>query len=142
MSAKYSKSTGGIYPTNIYDTFPDDALPIPDALYEQYRKAEISGFDVVDGTVVEKIIQSPSLEQIRASTRCQSWQFRRALTQLGLRSDVEGAVAASDQDTQDMWEYATTIERLHPFVVSMAGALGKTDEEVDAVFALANSFAQ
>jgi hypothetical protein len=141
MLAKYSQSTGGIYPTHIYNTYPEDALPIPDALYERFRAAEISAFDVVDGIVVEKVIQPPSLEQLRAATRCQSWQFRRALTQLELRSSVESAVAASDQDTQDMWEYATTIERLHPFVVSMAGALGKTDEEVDAVFALANSFA-
>lgn len=53
--AKFSKQTGGIYPPEIYSTFPDDAIDIPDDLYKKFQNSEISGFDVIDGVVVEKL---------------------------------------------------------------------------------------
>jgi hypothetical protein len=142
MSAKYSASTGGIYPLSIYQSFPEDALDIPLGLYESYQRGDISRFDVVNGVVVEYVPPVKTIEQIRATMKTSAWQFRRALTQLGWRNSVEAGVASADQDTKDMWEYSPTIERLHPFVVSMAIDLGRSDEEVDAVFTLANSFVQ
>jgi hypothetical protein len=141
MTVKYSPSTKGIYTTELYDDFPHDAIEIDEDLYIQYQNGEFSGFDVENGIVVKHTMPQKTIEQIRAEMRCKSWQFKRALTQMGLRSAVDAAVAASDQDTKDMWD-APNFERLHPFVVSMAIALGKSDEEVDAVFTLANSFVQ
>ena len=38
-------------------------------------------------------------------------QIRQALTASGLRAAVEGAVAASDQDTKDWWEFAQRARR-------------------------------
>ena len=66
-----------------------------------------------------------------------AWQIRKALNQLALRDAVEQAVAQADQDTRDAWEYAADFKRDHPLVVSLGTALGKTPEELDALFALA-----
>lgn len=66
-----------------------------------------------------------------------AWQIRKALNQTGLRDAVENAVVGADRETRDAWEYATEFERDHPLVVSLGTALGKTPEELDALFALA-----
>jgi len=78
-----------------------------------------------------------SLSQRRESMRCSAWQLRRALTQEGLRAAVESAIAAADQDTKDMWEYATEYQRMHPIVLALATTLNKTGSEIDALFDLA-----
>lgn len=64
-------------------------------------------------------------------------QMRQALTQMGLRGPVEAAVAAADQDLQDWWEYSNAFERERPQVVAMAQALGVSDAQLDALWALA-----
>ena len=66
-----------------------------------------------------------------------AWQIRKALNQIGLRDAVEEAVTQANSETYDAWEYATEFERDHPLVVSFGTALGKTPEELDALFALA-----
>lgn len=66
-------------------------------------------------------------------------QIRQALTAIGLRSAVEAAVAASDQDTKDWWEFATVFERQHPMVISMAQALDVTEQQLNDLFILAGS---
>jgi len=63
-------------------------------------------------------------------------QIRMALSRAGLRSTVEGAVVAGDQDLKDWWEWSQAFERLHPQVVAMGAALGQTDEDMDALWAL------
>lgn len=65
MKAKYSKSTGGIYPVSAFKTFPDDALDIPDALYIKFQNAEISRLDVVNGEVVEFVPTSPTVDELK-----------------------------------------------------------------------------
>ena len=64
-------------------------------------------------------------------------QFRRALTQLGLRDSVEAAVAGADQDTKDHWEFAIFVARTDPAVNAIGAALGLTAEQIDEVFILA-----
>lgn len=64
-------------------------------------------------------------------------QFRRALSQAGLRASVEAAIAAADEETRDTWEYAVTIERGHPMLIAMATALDVTSEQLDDLFRLA-----
>lgn len=63
-------------------------------------------------------------------------QIRQALTIAGLRTSVEAAIAAGDQNTKDWWEFSLTIERNHPMVEGMATALGQTSAQVDALFTL------
>lgn len=66
-------------------------------------------------------------------------QIRQALTIAGLRASVEAAVAASDQDTKDWWEFATVFERNHAKVVAMTAALGVTEKQADDLWLLAAS---
>jgi len=62
-------------------------------------------------------------------------QFRMALNQVpGLRAQVEAAVAAADQNTQDAWEYATNIQRDDAYVIALGSALGLSTAEIDDIF--------
>ena len=80
-------------------------------------------------------IQRPVVEAPPAPT-LSAWQIRKALNQMGLRDAVEAAVAAGPQDAKDAWAYANEFERGHPLIESFAQALGKSDEDIDALFAL------
>ena len=64
-------------------------------------------------------------------------QIRLALTQIGMRASVEAAVAASNQEVKDTWEFSTVILRGNPLINSMGTALGKTKEDIDNLFILA-----
>lgn len=81
----------------------------------------------------------PTIEEQRAAMSCAAWQFKRALTALGLRAMVESEIAAADLDTQDMWQ-APIFRRLNPRIVAMAASLGQSDEDLDALFDLALTF--
>lgn len=85
---------------------------------------------------------SPAVIDKREAMQCTAWQLRRALTAMGLRLDVETAIAGAGQDAIDMWEYAITYHRLHPLVLSLAAALGKADIEIDTLFELALTFTE
>jgi hypothetical protein len=66
-------------------------------------------------------------------------QIRQALNGAGLRSQVEAAVSAADQDTKDWWAFATSFESDHPVLLGMAVLLGMTDAQVRGVFEVARS---
>lgn len=66
-------------------------------------------------------------------------QIRQALTRAGLRTAVEAAVLAGDQDLKDWWEFSTSFERLNPQVVAMGVALGQSDAALDALWQLGAS---
>jgi hypothetical protein len=67
-------------------------------------------------------------------------QMRRALNAAGLRTAVEAAVAAASQDVRDAWEFATVIVRTDPLLTALAADLGKTEADLDALFAAAAQF--
>lgn len=73
----------------------------------------------------------------RAAMSAPAWAIRRALTQMGLRAATEQAVAQADQDTKDMWEFATSYHRTNPFTLVIANALNKTDADLDELFTIA-----
>ena len=69
-------------------------------------------------------------------------QTRRALLDAGLLDQVDAAIAAIADDTERRqaeidWEYATTVERLWPWVQTLGAALGLSAEALDALFELA-----
>jgi hypothetical protein len=64
-------------------------------------------------------------------------QIRLALNASGLREAVELAVLGSDQSTKDWWDRASNFKRRNPMVIALGAALGKTDEELDGLWALA-----
>lgn len=63
-------------------------------------------------------------------------QIRMALTRAGLRTAVEAAVAAGDQDLKDWYEFSTAFERTNEQVAAMGAALGVTEQQLDALWAL------
>lgn len=65
------------------------------------------------------------------------YQIREAMNQLGLRADVEAAIAAGDQSIKDLWNYAPSFKRDHPKIAEIATSIGKTDADIDSLFALA-----
>lgn len=81
-------------------------------------------------------IQRPVVEAPPPAPTITAWQIRKALNQMGLRDAVEAAVAAGPQDAKDAWQYANEFERTHPLIESFAQALGKSNEDIDALFAL------
>ena len=68
-------------------------------------------------------------------------QARLALSQAGKLTMVNEAIAVMDEPDKTAvsieWEYASTVERLSPWIDTMASALGMTDVEMDALFELA-----
>lgn len=66
-------------------------------------------------------------------------QIRQALTRAGLRTQVEAAVVAGDQDIKDWWEFATEFQRTNQHVIDMAAVLGVTERQLDDLWTLAGS---
>lgn len=86
---------------------------------------------------VEPVAPEPTIEQIRAQMRCNSYQLRQALSQAGLRDQVEAAVASGGQELMDAWFHWPTFDRLHPKILQIGTALGQTDAQLDDLFNLA-----
>lgn len=65
-------------------------------------------------------------------------QARLALLGAGLLADVDTAIAAmpspDKEQAQIEWQYATTINRNHPFVVNLGAALGLSNAQLDDLF--------
>jgi hypothetical protein len=61
-------------------------------------------------------------------------QFRLALLSIGISPAAISAMLADDEAALTEWDYAQEIRRDHPLVESLRIALGKSEEEVDAVF--------
>ena len=68
-------------------------------------------------------------------------QARLALAQENKLQLIEDAIALIPEPDKTAisieWEYASTVERLSPWINTMASALGMTDVEMDALFELA-----
>lgn len=76
-------------------------------------------------------------KQIKPVTRR---QMLTALHRAGLLDTIKAAVAASgDVELQIAYDESQEFQRDNPFLATMAQALGKTDAEVDGIFALAAS---
>lgn len=115
----------------------DEPAPPEDYSSDRYFRVETDSAPYV-------VYEPKSPEQIRQAELARipeitPWQMRKALNQLGMREQVETAVAAGNQDVKDAWEFATSFVRTNPLVVAMQSVLGKTDAEVDALFMLGAS---
>lgn len=64
-------------------------------------------------------------------------QARITLRRATLLSTVNALIAAADAETQDAWEYATELRRDIPLVLTLAGALNLTSQQVDDLFTAA-----
>ena len=84
-------------------------------------------------------IQASKVETPPTEAKISPRQIRMALTQSGLRSQVEAAVAAGDQDMKDWYEFANEFEETNPLVKGMATALGVSDSALHDLFVLAKT---
>lgn len=92
------------------------------------------------------VITNKSAEELNAEllnwrkkVKVSPLQFRRALRQSGLSTQVASYIATQDPDTQDAWEYAVEIRRADA-LISLAGqAMNKTPAEIDDLFRLAQT---
>jgi hypothetical protein len=64
-------------------------------------------------------------------------QLRSAAIQLGTWSTIKAAIN-SNEDTKEIWDLTTAVERTHPLVLGLAVAAGWTEEELDMLFILAS----
>ena len=83
------------------------------------------------GTETTLRYQEPS---IQVPQQVSPRQIRQALTKLNLRTEVEAAVAAGNQDLKDWWEFSTIFERNHEQVIQMGTALNQTSSQLDDLF--------
>lgn len=70
-----------------------------------------------------------------------AWQIRKALNAMnGLRQQVEDVVAASDsQELKDGWHHSPRFYSDNEMALQMGAGLGKTPDEMYALFQLAES---
>ena len=90
-------------------------------------------------TVQEQIDARVAAEasERRSQQRCTARQARLALAANGSLEAIEAAVAAQGGAAAIEWEYANEIERSSPLIGALAGGLGWTEEDLDALFELA-----
>jgi hypothetical protein len=66
-------------------------------------------------------------------------QARLALLGAGLLDQVNASVTAAGGASLITWEYASTIERTDPLILSFGTSLGLTSAQIDALFVTAST---
>lgn len=86
---------------------------------------------IAQNAVVAPIFDVPAVPTV------DDLQIRLALTEMGLREAVEMAISGVDQETRDWYERAKKFKRTDAMVAALALALNVSDEQLDALWALA-----
>lgn len=90
------------------------------------------GFERVAGVVTQVLtlvdVQIVSVTPLQA---------RRAIRELGLKTQIDAAIAAAGDEAQETWDYALEIRRDDPLLNQIAAGLGLSSSDLDDVFALA-----
>ncbi len=94
---------------------------------------------ITDKTAEQIAAEAEARRKAAIPTAVSPRQIRQALTRAGLRTAVESAIAAGDQDVKDWYEFATAFERNHPMVAGLATGLGVTEQQLDDLWTLAGT---
>ena len=88
----------------------------------------------VESWKIENEMQT--LQKRREAMKLSRFQALAILRQYGKRDTAEQIIADPETDplTVDAWNYATEFRRLSPTILSMAPALGLSDEQLDQMF--------
>lgn len=122
----------------------------PDEILKSYREGtvEIPVKPSADHRYLlgEWVYVPPTSKEIREKMPpLTARQFRLGLVDSGYAPfQVTQAIAAmpagpDKERAQIEWEYATTFNRMHPLIATVAAALGLSDEQVDAMWLAAAS---
>ncbi len=90
--------------------------------------------DLRTGVVTERTF-TPGPQRVPQSVT--PLQMRRALRAAGLKAGIDAYLASLGEEAQEAMEYAVEIRHDDPLVNAAATALGKSQEELDAIFQLA-----
>ena len=129
-------------PETLDDFGADPVLEGPQPTLTVSQYARYDGVEETNGQWFTKYIAvdytaeelAAQLEQQRASMVCTPFQGRMALSDAGLLSAVETAIAAADEKTKVAWEYALEWRRSSPMIAALSTALNMTDAEIDELF--------
>lgn len=130
---------GGVLGDDEYVAVVESAQPAFDQATQkivEVSPVQVSGVWTQQWLVVDLTAQELAAMQ-NAQIAVSARQIRQALTQTGFRGAVESAVANGDQDLQDWWEFEAIVHSDHPLVDRIVAAIGATDADKRAVFALA-----
>jgi hypothetical protein len=67
------------------------------------------------------------------------YQARIALQQAGLLATVQAGISQMSEEAQIKWQFAPTVKRNDSLTTAMAAALNLNDEQLDALFSMADS---
>lgn len=84
----------------------------------------LNGSEVIVDTSPEKIVPSSIT----------AYQARIALSEAGLLPTVENAVNTQGGDLKIRWNWAGILDRNHPDVLAISGALGWSADQLDDLF--------
>lgn len=107
-----------------------DLTPEELAAVEEHYAADIA---LYEAGPVPPAPAAPAPEPVPAEVPL--WAFRAALADAGLLATAQAAVAAANSsDLTAFFEYGNFVERASTTLASLAGTLGQSAEQVDALF--------
>jgi hypothetical protein len=130
-----------LHPWQITELWSDADLAVEN-IYRVERAAVPSDKRVISSTfarIAQGVVKQVLTLEDLPPPSVTPWQIRKALSAAGLRQAVEDFVNSQDQDVQDAWHYASSFEIDNPFWEAGMAALGKTHDDLVALFRLAAS---
>lgn len=125
----------GFYPEDIWpEGYPDDAVEISEDHYQEFM--QFGGFRRWGGSM--PVPYEPPQPEPQVPQRVSKAQAKLALLEAGLLDTVEASLAAMEgvegQRARIEWNDRTEFHRDHEFIGLLAGAIGLSKEQVDALF--------
>lgn len=140
MQMTYSATARGFFPLG-HLAAPSDAAPITNEQYIELLTAQSEGAVIEpdgDGMPVAVMPTPPTEAELLAAERAlmkvSRFQARAALTDAGLLSAVEAAVADAAPLVQLAWAEAVEWRRMSPTIVAIGAALDLTETQLDDLF--------
>lgn len=88
--------------------------------------------------IVETYIFSEKPNVVPNQVSC--LQFRKALNELNIRTQIEDFIKTLDNNSKDEWTFSPEIKRYDNIINKIANNLEKNNEEMDDIFRLASTF--
>jgi len=133
----FSKQTTGFYDDAVNKTIPADAVQITEAQRKALIDGQALGKQIKADASGNPLLQDPPAPVATVPYTVTPFQAKAALLQAGLLDTVKAAIASAPAITQLAWSDATEFTRDSPTIATMAGALGLSSAQVDALFVAA-----